>query len=163
VTISVRPAAAGDTPAILALLGRLAEFEREPGAVTVSAETIAADGFGQRFRTLLAEEGGRTIGLANLLTAYSSWKGAPTLVIHDLFVDDDARGAGAGHALLAAAARLARDEGCCRIDVNVLAWNAPARSFYQSLGFAPLRDWMPYRLDADGVERLAASSVRDAR
>ena len=48
--------------------------------------------------------------------------------------------------------------GCRRRDVNVLSWNQAARRFYQGLGFAPLEAWLPYRLDAEGLRRLAERS-----
>jgi hypothetical protein len=47
------------------------------------------------------------------------------------------------------------------MDVNVLAWNSRAREFYETLGFAPLPDWLPYRLDAAGLAALAGDEQPD--
>jgi hypothetical protein len=38
----------------------------------------------------------------------------------------------------------------------VLDWNAPSIAFYQSLGAAPVEDWLTYRLEGEGLERLAS-------
>jgi GNAT superfamily N-acetyltransferase len=156
-SITIRPARPDDAAAIVALIRRLAAFEREPEAVCLDEETVRRDVFGPapRFSVLLAEAAGAVVGIVTLLDTYSSWAGAPAMIIHDLYVDEAVRGREAGRGLLAHAARLARSRGCCRLDVNVLAWNEPAQRFYRSLGFAPLPDWLPYRLDADGLGRLA--------
>ena len=156
-SLRVRPAAPEDSRDILRLIRLLAAFERSPASVTITEEVIRAEAFGpnRRFEVLLAEIDGAIRGAVVLLSSYSSWRGAPTLVVHDLFVEEPARGGGAGRALLAAAAALARRRGCCRMDVNVLDWNQAARRFYQAHGFTPLADWLPYRLDADGIAALA--------
>ena len=155
----IRPARPEDAAAIVALINKLAAFERAPGAVTLTEETVRRDAFGpdRRFEVLLAENEGGLCGGVTLLAGYSSWAGAPALIVHDLHVDATARGRGVGRALLEAAAALALARGCCRIDVNVLSWNQPARRFYQELGFAPLADWLPHRLDAEGLRRLASA------
>jgi GNAT superfamily N-acetyltransferase len=156
-SIAVRPACPEDSSEILRLLRLLAAFEQSPDGVIITEDVIRRDGFGgnRRFEVLLAEVDGRVRGAAVLYLAYSSWRGAKTLMIHDLFVEPVVRGVGIGRALLAAAARRANEDGCCRMDVNVLAWNAPARRFYRSLGFSSLDEWLPYRLDRDGMVKLA--------
>ncbi len=160
-TLTVRPAAPDDAPAILALLVQLAQFERAPDGIRLTEEAIRNEAFGdrRRFEVLLAAAEDRPCGLLIFYQAYSSWAAAPTLMVHDLFVEAAFRRSGAGRALLAAAARAAEARGCCRMDVNVLAWNESARRFYARLGFLPLEDWLPYRLDRDGVGRLAAETT----
>jgi hypothetical protein len=56
---------------------------------------------------------------------------------------------------MARMARLARERGLGRIDLNVLTWN-PARKFYERLGIAHIDDWAPYRMRGEALERLAA-------
>ena len=157
---TVRPAAPEDAAAILALIRRLAAFEEPAAVVALTEETIRRDGFGprRRFEALLAEDGDGIQGLAVLLETYSSWAGAPALLIHDLFFEEGARGHGAGRALLAAAAGLALTRGAGRLDVNVLSWNKAARRFYETLGFLALTGWLPHRLDGEGLRRLAGSA-----
>ncbi|WP_172822813.1 GNAT family N-acetyltransferase [Paramagnetospirillum marisnigri] len=153
----IRPAIPDDAAVIVGLITRLAAFERAPTAVTLSEAAVRRDAFGphRRFRVLLAEADGAACGIVTLLDTYSSWAGAPAMTVHDLFVMEAARGQGLARRLLAEAARLALAEGCARLDVNVLAWNESARRFYSSVGFASLADWLPYRLDAEGLTALA--------
>jgi GNAT superfamily N-acetyltransferase len=143
---------------ILQMIRRLAAFERAPGSVDLTEEAIRRDAFGDRphVEVLIAEADGRCVGLAVVYAAYSSWSGAPALMIHDLFVEDGARRSGVGRTLIAAAAKVAEVRGCCRMDVNVLNWNKGARVFYSSLGFNQLSGWLPYRLDRQGIALLAA-------
>lgn len=155
--VRVRPAGPEDSGEILRLLRLLAAFEGEPDGVAVTEEIIRADGFGDHpcFEVLLAEFEGRVRGLMVVYAGYSSWRGAPTMVVHDLYVEEEVRGSGAGFTLLRAAAALARERDCCRLDVNVLDWNTDARRFYEAQGFAPLEHWRPHRLDRSGIDRLA--------
>lgn len=146
-SITIRPARPEDSGHILHLLRLLAAFEGEPDGVVITEEIIRRDGFGpqRRFHVLLAEMEGGPCGLVVAYLAYSSWKGAPSLVVHDLFVEEVARGSGAGSALLDAVADLAVEHGCCRMDVNVLEWNDKARRFYGERGFTPLEGWRIHR------------------
>jgi GNAT superfamily N-acetyltransferase len=146
VSLTIRPARAGDGATLHALLLELAVFEQ--GSVDATAADLERDAFGPqpRFEALLAEHDGRAVGMLTYLSLYSSWRGRPALLIHDLFVREEARGLGAGKALVASLGDIARQRGCCRIDVNVLDWNDRARTFYAALGFAHNEGWLGYRL-----------------
>lgn len=145
-TLTIRPAQAGDGTTIHALLTELAAFEQ--GSVAATAADLERDAFGPQplFAALLAEQDGRAVGMLTYLSLYSSWSGRPALMIHDLFVQEQARGLGAGKALVTRLADIARARGCCRVDVNVLDWNEKARGFYAALGFAHNAGWLGYRL-----------------
>ena len=145
-TVTIRAARAGDGATLHALLTELAAFEQ--GSVEATAADLERDGFGPNplFAALLAERDGRAVGMLTYPSLYSSWRGRPALLIHDLFVRGEARGSGAGKALVSHLAGIARARGCCRIDVNVLDWNERARAFYASLGFAHTEGWLGYRL-----------------
>lgn len=142
----IRPARRDDAAILHELLCELAGFEG--GTVTASVDDLARDGFGPHplFEALLAEDDDRAVGMAVFLTTYSSWAGRPALLIHDLFVREAARGAGAGRKLVDHVTEIARQRGCCRVDVQVLEWNQRARDFYASLGFGWNQGWLGYRL-----------------
>ncbi|MFO1061255.1 MAG: GNAT family N-acetyltransferase [Dongiaceae bacterium] len=154
----IRHARPGDAAIVVQLIRELAAYEREPASsVRVSEADLLRDGFGAtpRFELLVAELGGTVVGFALFFTSWSTWEGRPGLYLEDLFVRETARGRGLGRRLLAAIARLALERGYPRLDLCVLDWN-PARRFYDSLGMGERQNWRPYRLEADGIARLAA-------
>lgn len=158
--ITVRFARPDDAETIIAFVRGLAVFEREsPERVHLTPEAILRDGFGERpvFEALIAEQEGTPVGFALFFPNYSTWEGRPGLYLEDLFVTEEARRTGAGRALLAALARIAHQRGWARLDLSVLDWN-PARAFYESHGMAHQREWLPYRMEADAIARLAAEA-----
>ena len=153
----MREAVPDDAQAILDFIIGLAEFEHEPRSIVqATVESIRRDGFGERrlFETLIAEREGAPIGMALFFPHYSTWTGTPALYLEDLFVSPEARGTGAGFALMRALAEIAEARGWKRLDLSVLDWN-PARRFYEQLGMAHESEWLLYRLDQDGITKLA--------
>src|SRR2546427_8309517 len=67
-----------------------------------TAERIRRHGFGRPryFETLICRRGRTPIGFALYYFTYSTFLGRPTLYLEDLFVLAEARGNGAGRALL---------------------------------------------------------------
>ena len=57
--------------------------------------------------------------------------------------------------------RSASAKGFRRIDLNVLDWN-PARGFYERIGFKWIRNWLPYRLSGEALEKLASRNCSAA-
>jgi GNAT superfamily N-acetyltransferase len=159
-TIVIRPARLEDAATVVDLVRELAVYERmPPTAVKLTEADPRRDGFGAtpRFEILLAELDGRVDGFALFFHNYSTWEGRAGLFIEDLFVRASARGRGLGRGLLAAMARVARERGCPRIDLNVLHWN-PTREFYHRIGCEHLAEWLPYRMTAPTIMRLAAEA-----
>jgi len=66
--------------------------------------------------------------------------------ITDLGVREDARRAGIGRALVAAAFDWVRDCGVERVEVQVASGNAEGQAFWRSLGFGDLMDVLHLRL-----------------
>lgn len=157
--IEVREAGAEDVDQVLAFVHALAEFEKAPEAVKATRADYLRDGFGPdpAFGALLADVDGRPAGLALWFRTYSTWTGRPGLWLEDLWVEPWCREKGVGRALVARCARLCVDRGWQRLDLSVLDWN-PARRFYDALGFRHLEAWRPYRLDGEGLDKLAAEA-----
>jgi GNAT superfamily N-acetyltransferase len=153
----IRPATRADVPTILRFIRELATYEREPDAVTATEADLLRDGFGDApyFRVLIAEHDGEAAGFAFYFFQYSTWTGAPTLYLEDLYVTPTHRGHGLGKALMRHLARLAIDVGCKRFQWAVLDWNAPAIGFYESLGASLLSDWRTVRVDGEALAALA--------
>src|SRR5213078_4982763 len=114
-------------------------------------------GFGRRryFETLICRRGRTPIGLALYFFTYSTFLARPTLYLEDLFVLPEARGLGAGRALLRALARVAARRGCGRMEWTVLDWNTPSIRFYRRLGARLRKEWILTRLAGAPLRRLA--------
>ena len=154
--LTIRPATIDDAALIRALIWELAEFEKEPDEVRVTAEDIARDGFGAapRFRALIAEWNGQPAAFALFFDYYSTWRGAG-IYLEDLFVRPAFRGRGIGTALLARVARVARDERRVLLKWSVLNWNQGAIAMYKSIGGHFLDEWAEVMLTGDALQRLA--------
>lgn len=85
--------------------------------------------------SLLAYVGDEVAGLANLMTTFSSFGGKSLINIHDIVVSKEYRGTGVGRALFAEIETIAREAGACKITLEVLEGNAPAKALYASLGY----------------------------
>ena len=152
----VRPAVAADVPAILRLIVALATYEREPDAVQATEATLRQTLFAPdpRVWAHVAEHDRAVVGIAIWFLNYSTWTGKPGIYLEDLFVDDAARGLGAGKALFRALGAEAERLGCARIDWAVLDWNEPAMDFYRAIGGRRQTGWQPWRIDGVALEAL---------
>lgn len=157
-SLTIRPGTPRDAATITALIHGLADYERLPRQTNTAA--VRRHGFGRRrhFETLIGRLGGRPIGLALYTFTYSTFLNRPTLWLEDLFVQPEARGRGAGLALLRALARIAVRRGCGRMEWSVLDWNRPAIRFYRALGAELKREWILTRLTGGPLARLAGVS-----
>ncbi|AYO96916.1 MULTISPECIES: GNAT family N-acetyltransferase [Xanthomonas] len=156
----IRSATPEDVPLLHELITALAVYEREPDAVKAGLEELRASLFGDgaTAHALICEQDGQALGFAVYFFNYSTWLGRNGLYLEDLFVRPEARGKGAGLALLRHLAQLAVQRGCGRFEWSVLDWNQPAIDFYKAVGARPMDGWTVYRLDG---ERLAAFAAGD--
>jgi GNAT superfamily N-acetyltransferase len=154
----IRPAAEADVPLILRFIRELAEYERLLHEVVATEERLRETLFGARpaAEVVIAEDAdGEALGFALFFHNYSTFLARPGIYLEDLYVRPEARGRGAGRALLAHLARLAKERGCGRLEWWVLDWNESAIRFYRSLGAQPMDDWTVFRLTGDDLARLA--------
>ena len=154
----IRPACPADAALIMALVRELAEYERLAHAVEAREADLARDLFGPAPRVFcdIAEADGEPIGFALWFYNYSSFKGRHGIYLEDLFVRPQARGRGAGRALLRRLAQRCVGEGLGRLEWAVLDWNAPAIGFYDALGAEALSEWIVRRLTGEALTQLAA-------
>jgi GNAT superfamily N-acetyltransferase len=156
--LTLRRAVVADVPQILALIRDLAEYEKAPHEVIATETDLVRDGFSgtPRFQVELAAWDGEIVGFAFWFFNYSTWQGRPGLYLEDLFVRPAFRGRGIGRALLAELARIAVREGCGRFQWQVLDWNTPAITFYESLGAKVMEEWLTMRVSGPELARLAS-------
>jgi GNAT superfamily N-acetyltransferase len=155
--ISVRPAAPDDAALINRLIRGLAAYERLLHEVKIDDAGVAAALFGPSPRVFcdIAEADGTPVGFALWFYSFSTFEGAHGLYLEDLFVVPEARGTGAGMALMRRLARRCRDEGLARFEWAVLDWNAPSIAFYDRLGATAKSEWITRRLTGEALAALA--------
>jgi GNAT superfamily N-acetyltransferase len=158
--LTVRPARRSDVPAVVAMVHELAAYERAPDECLLTAEQLDEALFAEHpavFGHVAVDATGEPVGMMLWFLNFSTWAGVHGIYLEDLYVRPDARGSGAGRALLAALARLCVERGYERLDWWVLHWN-PAREFYHAIGAVAMDEWIPYRLTGEPLRRLAAQA-----
>ena len=167
--VEVREAGPGDVPAMLGFIRELAAYEREPEAVVATEADLLRDGFGLaadgrtplgspvRWRALMAEVAGEVAGFALYFWSYSTWLGHHGIRLEDVYVTPAKRGLGVGRALLRRLAAIAVEEGCERLEWDVLAWNAPAIGFYEEMGAREQSEWRIMRVSGEALRELAGT------
>jgi GNAT superfamily N-acetyltransferase len=164
---TIRPATPADVPNIHALICELAEFEREPNAVTATVADLHdalfvgshALGNAPVVHALVIDDDKRPSELAAMalyVVNYSTWLGRHGIYLEDLYVRQHVRGRGHGGALLAGLAQVAVEHGYGRLEWSVLDWNTPAWDFYASRGATALTDWTVHRVTGPELVALAA-------
>lgn len=159
-SISIRPAVEPDLDLIIGFIRALADYERLASEVRLDRAVLATHLFGSapKAEVLIAERDGTAVGFALFFHNFSTFEGRPGIYLEDLFVDPEARAAGAGKALLAALASLALERGCARLEWSVLDWNMLAIDFYRSLGAKSMDEWTINRVEGAALSALAGRS-----
>jgi GNAT superfamily N-acetyltransferase len=159
-SLSIRPAIEPDLDLIIGFIRALADYERLADEVHLDRDVLATHLFGSapKAEVLIAERDGAPVGFALFFHNFSTFEGQPGIYLEDLFVSPEARGSGAGKALLAALATLALERGCARLEWSVLDWNTPAIEFYRSLGAKSMDEWTINRVEGTALSALAGRS-----
>ena len=156
--VQVRPATPADAGLIYGFIRGLAEYEKLLHEVEATQADVEAALFSEHPRAFcdIAEADGAPVGFALWFYNYSTFRGRHGIYLEDLFVVPEARGLGAGKALLRRLAQRCQDEGLARLEWSVLDWNAPAIAFYDSLGAGAQSEWTVRRLTGAPLKALAA-------
>lgn len=135
--MDVRDARPDDWPAVSALLAELGrpdvrgaedEAEHERAFVAYLERDDAA--------ALVAHEDDRVVGFVDVEFRQRLNFATPQAWIADLVVAEDARGTGAGRALLEAAEERARARGCWGMSLESASWRESSHAFYEHVGWA---------------------------
>jgi GNAT superfamily N-acetyltransferase len=159
--IAIRPATRADVPALLELIGALADYERLRGELRATPELLERHLFGSRpaAEAILARRDGAAVGYALFFPTFSTFLAKPGIWLEDLFVLPERRREGVGRALFAHVAHLATARDCGRLEWSALDWNEPALAFYRGLGTRRLGEWQLHRLDGAALVAVARSSA----
>jgi GNAT superfamily N-acetyltransferase len=158
--LSIRPATINDASLLATMILELAEYEHLAHEASVTAESLARDGFGPKpkFRALIAELDGKPAGYAVFFEFYSTFQGRAGLFLDDIYVRPQMRNQGIGYALLAHVARITWNEDYFCLRWEVLDWNKPAIDFYNRLGAVFMDEWKNVMLIGDALESAAKSA-----
>ena len=152
--VRVRRARRADVPAVVEMARALAVWlgNKKPA---ITAEKLTRNAFGRErwCSCLVATLGGAPVGYAIYCPTFEGHIGNRQIYLSDLFVRTEARGSGAGRALMKAVARAAIENDCVAVTWELWDQNALGRAFYEKLGC-----WV-----ADGVNpmRLTGSALKD--
>ena len=136
-TITTRLATVGDLDAVAPLFDAYRQFYQQPSDPALARRFIAERLQREESVLLVAETASKqVIGFCQLYPTFCSVRAAPTYVLYDLFVGPEARGTGAGRALMLAAEAHARKTGAARLELSTARNNTVAQSLYESL------DWV---------------------
>jgi GNAT superfamily N-acetyltransferase len=154
--LRIRRAEEEDVPVLLQFIKKLALYERLSHVVTATEEILRSNLFGEKSvaGAILAEYQGAVSGFAVFFYNFSTFEGKPGIFIEDLYVDESHRRQGIALAMFMYVARLAKEQGCGRLEWSVLDWNEPAIRFYENLGAEPLNDWTTYRLTGQALRKI---------
>ncbi len=92
-----------------------------------------------------ARRDGGLVGYACLYWHFSSLEAVESVLMNDLYVEEDARGGGVGRALIEASAEVARERGAPFVEWATAPDNAAAQRLYDSTG-AERSEWVSYEL-----------------
>ena len=155
---TLRAAEPRDVPAIVGLIGELAEFEELTHLLELTPQGLRTHLFGERpvAEARVADIDGRIVAFALFFTNFSTFLGRPGLYLEDLYVQPAHRGAGIGRALLLHLAALANERGYGRFEWSVLDWNVDAIRLYERMGATLLPEWRLCRVTGEALRRFGA-------
>lgn len=155
--LRIRTAEAEDAPLLMELIRGLAAYEKMQDELYATEDLLRENLFEKKqAEVILAEYRGETVGYALFFPTFSTFLGKMNLYLEDIFVKPEARGCGAGKALLACFAKIAVERNASRAEWMVLNWNEPSIRFYEQMGARLLKDWSVCRLDREALSALAA-------
>jgi GNAT superfamily N-acetyltransferase len=161
----LRLATESDVNTIAKLVQGLAEYEKEPDAVMVTAENYLRDGFSDNplFYCLLLdhvnEDGNvHTCGMAVHWFGYTLGEGR-FLYLEDLYLEVDYRKGGGGSLTMQSLARIGKALHCNRLYWQALDWNTPALNFYGKIGAKVQDGVLTSRYTWDSLKAFAKSDI----
>jgi len=148
--LTLRHAALDDLDELAPLFDAYRRFYEQPGDVARASAFLHERLERGESTILVAEDGGQLLGFCQLYPTWCSVAAARVFILSDLFVDPDARRAGAGRALMRAARDFGRRAGAARLDLQTAHTNTKAQALYESEGWVQDKVYRTYSLALDG-------------
>ena len=135
--VVVRPAAAADHDRVLELVGKLGHvFEVDPGKFSETFRFVMDDP--GRSLLLVAEAEGQVVGYCLTTISPLLYSNGPSAQLQEIVVDEEARVAGVGTALLRAVEDACEKAGVTQLTVA----SRRAGGFYDRLGYSQQAEYM---------------------
>ncbi len=162
-SVTIRDAALGDLPRIVALLQELSLDEpREQSEGPLLESYVHAFHHIQanpHHRVLVAEEEGRVVSTLTLMIVPNlSYRGRPWAYVDNVAVDRESRSKGIGEALMRHTVEEARRAGCYKLTLTSNKRRAEAHRFYRRLGFSASHEGFRISFDDAGTPTERAES-----
>ena len=156
--VSTREASVGDAALLHAMIARMAASTPARISFCSSVENYAAALAGEQpaLHAYIAQRSNNAVGVVTFFKTFSTWYGKTGIYVQDLYVADEARGAGVGKLLMATASRWGIEQGATHLKLAVDTDNSEAAAFYHNLGLAHRDDEKLYMIDGSGFANLAA-------
>jgi GNAT superfamily N-acetyltransferase len=145
--MEIRQATLADLNLLVPLFDAYRQFYRKPADPERARRFLSERIEHHQSVIFLAFDGAAAIGFTQLYPSFSSTAMAPIFILNDLFVATEARGRGAGAALLVAAADYGRRNGAVRLVLSTEVANTAAQSVYERLGWKRDADFFVYQLE----------------
>jgi GNAT superfamily N-acetyltransferase len=147
VTVEIRPVHTDDLEAALPLFAGYQRFYlAEPDDERNRAFFARFLEPSEEGLLLGAWDGEELVGFATLYWFFSSTVAAEVVLMNDLFVREDRRGAGVGRALIESSLAATRERGAHHLEWYTAPDNDVARRVYDSVG-ASRSEWVAYELE----------------
>jgi GNAT superfamily N-acetyltransferase len=133
--VELRQATVADLDLLVPLFDAYRQFYRQPSEPERARRFLK-----ERFEhsdsvIFVALQDSAAVGFTQLYPSFSSGAMARIFILNDLFVAPEARGRGAGSALLQAAAQYGRSVGALRLVLSTEVTNTTAQSVYERRGW----------------------------
>lgn len=134
--LRIRPLTAADFDAWVPLWQAYLTFYDTALPLTISETTFArlTDEAARERGAFVAEMDGAPVGFVHYIFHAHNWHLADVCYLQDLYVQDNARGCGAGKALIEAVYKTADDEGASNVYWTTQESNTTARRLYDYIG-----------------------------
>lgn len=152
---TLRETSENDLSLILGFIKEIAEYEKLSNAVDATEGSLKKYVFEKRrAEVLIVEKDENPIGYVVYFYNFSTFTGTSGLYLEDVFIRSEYRGMGLGKQIFKILGKLAREEGCKRMEWVCLNWNEPSKKFYKGLGAISMDEWTTFRLTEDYIRKL---------
>jgi GNAT superfamily N-acetyltransferase len=132
--IKIRPLAASDRAVWEPLwLGYLTFYKASLSPETTDTTFARLTGGAEPMGGFVAERDGAMLGIVHWVVHRTTWNVKDICYLQDLFTVEEARGTGAGRALIEAVRRMAEAKGCFRVYWQTHESNLQAQALYDKV------------------------------